>query len=152
MFYNINVLQNFTMFTRKHLYRSLFIIKLLTWRSATLFKKDSTQVISCEYCKIYKNSFFYRTHPVAPSEYMVLEAVTQRCSVRTVVLRNFTKFIGKHLRPEGCNFIKKEALAQAFPCDFVKFLKTPFPTEHLWAIVLKNSLPKVLYEKVVLAK
>ena len=28
------------------------------------------------------------------------------------VLRNFTKFTGKHLKPEACNFIKKETMAQ----------------------------------------
>ena len=36
----------------------------------------------------------------------------------------FTQFTGKHL----CQslFFKKEALAQEFSCDFVKFLRTPF--------------------------
>ena len=28
-------------------------------------KRDSTQVFSCEYCEIFKNTFFYRTPPVA---------------------------------------------------------------------------------------
>ena len=28
-------------------------------------KETSTQVFSCEYCKIFTKSFFYRTHPVA---------------------------------------------------------------------------------------
>ena len=43
------------------------------------------------------------------------------------VLRNFTKFTGKHLcqslffnkvAGEACNFIKKETLAQVFSCEF----------------------------------
>ena len=43
------------------------------------------------------------------------------------VLRNFTKFTGKHLRQslffnkvagQACNFIKKETLAQVFSCEF----------------------------------
>ena len=42
-----------------------------------------------------------------------------------VVLRNFTKFKGRHLWPEACNFMKKEALTQVFPVNFVKFLRTP---------------------------
>ena len=65
------------------------------------------------------------------------------------VLGNFTKFIGKHLcqslffnkvaclRPQACNFIKKQALAQVFfSVNFVKFLSTPFLTEHLWWLLL----------------
>ena len=68
----------------------------------------------------------------------------QRCSVRKGVLRNFTKFTGKHLRqslffnkvaglrPEACNFIKKEALAQVFSCEFCEISKNTFFTEHLW--------------------
>ena len=51
------------------------------------------------------------------------------------VLRNFTKFTGKHLcqslyfnkvaglRPEACNFIKIEALARVFSCEFGEFSK-----------------------------
>ena len=54
------------------------------------------------------------------------------------ILRNFTKFTGKHLcqslffnkvaglSPQACKFIKKEALAQVFSCDFAKYLKTLF--------------------------
>ena len=46
------------------------------------------------------------------------EAVVQRCSVKKCVLRNFTKFTGKHLCQslffnkvpgQACNFIKKES-------------------------------------------
>ena len=38
------------------------------------------------------------------------------------------------------NFIYKEILAQVFPLNFAKFLKTPFLTEHLrWLLlVLQN--------------
>ena len=54
------------------------------------------------------------------------------------VLRNFAKFTGKHqcqslffnkvvgLRPEACNFIKKEALAQVFSCEFCQISKNTF--------------------------
>ena len=64
------------------------------------------------------------------------------------VLRIFAKFTGKQLRQslffnkvaglfsinlQGCNFIKKEALAQVyFPVNFANFLRTLFLTEHLW--------------------
>ena len=45
--------------------------------------------------------------------------------------RNFAKFTGKHLCqclffPEACNFIKKETLAQVFPCEFCEISKNIF--------------------------
>ena len=51
------------------------------------------------------------------------------------VLTNFAKFRGKHqsqsfffnkvagLRPQACNFIKKEALTQVFSCEFCEISK-----------------------------
>ena len=68
----------------------------------------------------------------------------QRCSVKKDVLRNFTKFTGKHLhqslffnkvaglRPEAYNFINKETLAQVFSCEFCETSKNTLFTEHLW--------------------
>ena len=46
-------------------------------------------------------------------------------------LRNFTKFIGKHLCKslffnKVCNFIKKEILAQVFSCEFCEISKSTF--------------------------
>ena len=59
----------------------------------------------------------------------------RRCSIKKGFLRNFAKFTGKHLLQslffnkvvglQVCNFIKKEALAQMFSCEFCKFLRTP---------------------------
>ena len=63
----------------------------------------------------------------------------------TRILRNFAKFTGKHLcqslffnkvtglRPEVCNFIKKETLAQMFSSEFCEFSKNTSFTEHLRA-------------------
>ena len=67
----------------------------------------------------------------------------RRCSVKKSVLGNFAKFTGKHLcqslffnkvagqRPEACNFIKKETLAQVFSCEFCEISKNTYSTEHL---------------------
>ena len=41
-----------------YLYSGLFSIKLQTFRTATLLKRDSSTGDSYEYCEIYKNSFF----------------------------------------------------------------------------------------------
>ena len=60
-----SVLNIFAKFTGKHLYRSLFLNNKVT---ATLLKNRLAQVFSCEFCEIFKNTFFYRTPPVAPSE------------------------------------------------------------------------------------
>ena len=40
-------------------------------------------------------------------------------------------------RPEVCNFIKKETLAQVFPCESCDISKTTFFIEHLWWLLLK---------------
>ena len=47
------------------------------------------------------------------------------------VLRNFTKFTGKHLSQNLCKFFKKETLAQMFSCQFCEISKNAFFTEHL---------------------
>ena len=55
--------------------------------------------------------------------------------------RNFTKFTGKHLcqglyfnfcKPKACNFIKREALAQVFSCEFYEVSKDTFFTIDFW--------------------
>ena len=57
MFWEKGDLRNLANFTGKHLCQSLFSI---------------APVFSCDICKIFKNTFFYRT-PVAASELMCLE-------------------------------------------------------------------------------
>ena len=37
------------------------------------------------------------------------------------------------LRPQACNFIKKETLVQVLSCKFCEISKNAFLTEHLWA-------------------
>ena len=46
--------------------RISFFNKVAGLRPVTLLKK--TQVFSCEFCEISKNTFFHRTHMVAASE------------------------------------------------------------------------------------
>ena len=57
------------------------------------------------------------------------------------VLRNFAKFTGKHLcqslRP--ATLLKKRLWHRCFPVNFVKFLRTPFFTEHLWCLLLNKT-------------
>ena len=58
MFFKTAAFKNLAIFTGKHLCWSFFLIKSQTWRPAILLKKSPTQVLSCEYCEIFKNSFF----------------------------------------------------------------------------------------------
>ena len=73
------------------------------------------------------------------------EAVVRRCSEKGA-LKNFTKFTEKHLcqslflnkdaalRP--VTLLKKRLWHRYFPVIFVKFLRTPFLTEHpLWLLL-----------------
>ena len=56
MFYKKAILKNFANFTGKHLYWSLFLIKLQAF-DLRLQKETPTQVCSCEYCDNFKNIY-----------------------------------------------------------------------------------------------
>ena len=63
------VLRNFAKFAGKHLYRGLFLNKVAGLRPATLLKREIlAHVFSCKFCENYKNTFSYKTPPVAASE------------------------------------------------------------------------------------
>ena len=84
MFFIIGILKSFANFIEKDLCGSLFLTKLQGFRPATLLKRGfntsvfansnfikketPAQVFSCgEFCEISKNTFSYRTRPVAAS-------------------------------------------------------------------------------------
>ena len=59
------------------------------------------------------------------------------------ILRNFAKFTGKRLcqslffdKVAGLRQLKKRPWLRCFPVNFVKFLRTPFRTEHLQWLLL----------------
>ena len=59
-----SVFENFAKFTGKHLGQSLFLIKL----ACSFIKKETlAQEFFCEFCEIFKKTFFYRTPLVAAS-------------------------------------------------------------------------------------
>ena len=60
VFYRITVLENFPIFTWKHLWWSLFF-KLA--RSAILLRRTLLHVFSCEFCKIFRKGFFTELLP-----------------------------------------------------------------------------------------
>ena len=81
----------------------------------------------------------------------------QRCSMMKGVLRNFTKFTGKHLCQSlffnnvaglrSSTLLKKRLSHRSFPVNFVKFLRTPFLTEQPWwqLLMLKEFHVQMVY-------
>ena len=65
IFFKIGVLKDFGDFTGKNLCWSLFLIKLQAWRPSTLLRRDCNTGIFLWISKIFRNTFFYRTPPVA---------------------------------------------------------------------------------------
>ena len=56
------VLRNFAKFTRKHLCQGLFFNKVAGLEACNFIKKETvTQVFSCGFCEISKNTFFTET-------------------------------------------------------------------------------------------
>ena len=82
----------------------------------------------------------------------------RRCSVRKDVYQNFAKFTGKHLRQSLffnkaagiSNFIKNEALAQVFSCEFYEISNNNFFTKHFRWLLLSGILLNNLMENYVL--
>ena len=119
MFYKKAVLKNFVIFTRKHLCWGLFF-------NNTAGLKAPAQLLPC---RIFRNICFEEHLRMPRSSH-------QRCSIKKGVLRNFTKFTGKHLcqslffskvaslRP--ATLLKKRLWHRCFFVNFVKFLRTPF--------------------------
>ena len=81
------------------------------------------------------------------------EAVTQRCSVKTVFLeisQNSQKntcarasfLIKLQAEAEACNFIKKEALEQVFSCEFCEISKNTF-FDRTPLVVASNSIKSI---------
>ena len=138
MFFKIGVLKIFADF--KHLCWSLFLIKLLVWRPATLLKETTKQVFSYEICWIFKNSFFYITPTVAAFVLFMIQFWQ--------VLTSLKSFL-------ECT------LPLTFPCRFpVLWWKTPRINSSSMLVIhsdnpLKNynhastdcNLPKLRYRK-----
>ena len=67
VFYKKSVRKNFAKFTGKTCVTVSFLIKFQAGACNFIKKQTLTQVISCEFCQIFKNTFFYRIPPVAAS-------------------------------------------------------------------------------------
>ena len=114
IFFKIGILKNFANFTRKHLYWSLFLIKLQIWRLANLLRRDFNTGAMRK--KLQKQSFAH--------------ILQKRCSSK---FREFhrkipvLKFLfNKVAGLKTCNFIKKRLQHRCFRVKFAKYLRTSF--------------------------
>ena len=108
MFFRTGVLKNFAIFTGKHLYWSLFCIgvSLLESEGCNFIKETPTQVFSCEYHEIFKNTFFDRTPLMAASRplkesskgHYEMKVKTVRCVLILCKIRIL------RAAPDGCYF------------------------------------------------
>ena len=83
----------------------------------------------------------------------------QKWSIRKGVIKNFTKFTGKHLceslffnkvaglRP--VTLLKKRLWHRFFPMDFVKFLKIPFLQNTSGRLLLHFTFDRTLIKKLM---
>ena len=105
------VLENFAKFTGKHLCQSLFLIKRLRHEAWNFIKKETlAQVFTCEFSEISKNTFFYRTPPVAASVSYIQYGT---CCMVSFLLETFTCVINFSLK-EKC--LNRFILPKVFYC------------------------------------
>ena len=68
---------------------------------------------------------------------------------KTVVLKKFAKFTGKHLCQSLVfhkgDFIKKETLAKVLSSEFCEIFMNAFLTEHLWTTAFAANKPVLLF-------
>ena len=94
-------------------------------------------MFSCEFCQIFKITFFNRTPPVTASGKLKAEAVVRRCSVKKVfceILLNSQENTCARVsfsQLQECNLIKIESLTQVFSYEFCEHLRTPFFRMHV---------------------
>ena len=79
-------LRNFAKFKEKYLCQSLSLNKAAGAACNFIKKETLAQVFSCEFCDISKNTFFYRTPPLAASDGLKSEHVLgdNMCMLRSL--------------------------------------------------------------------
>ena len=122
--------------------------KLAGLQLATLLKKDFSRGAFLWVFDFFRTAFSQNT--LGDCFWTNLEFSGQYRSshpevfCKKCVLNNFAKYTGKHLCQSPATLLKKR-LAQAFPVNFAKFLRTPFFIEHLWWLLLCGVLVTEIY-------
>ena len=74
-----SVLKNFAIFTLEHLCWSRFLIKLQALKACNFIKKKTpTQLLSCDYCKFFKSTYFEEHLQTIASEFILLNQKESR--------------------------------------------------------------------------
>ena len=115
MFFKIDVLKNFTIFTGNHLCWSLFLIKFQAFIPAT-----STQVFSSEYFQIFKNISLYKSPLVAASKFLT-KLAKNKCKENHFSVEIFSEIFQKSFLSLSCNVFKDYSFT-AFS-QFLSFFK-----------------------------
>ena len=145
----------FSNFTRKHLYR-------IHLQMGQVFKSGPSKTCGRQHLKKFTQSTleYLVSNKVAVCNFIGNETKLRRqcfpfnfrssyrkCSIKKGVLRNFSKFTGKHLHQSlffnkvaglrPATLLKKMLWHRCFPLNFQKFLRTPF---------LQNTSGRLLLE------
>ena len=91
MFFKIDILKNLEIFTGKQLCQSYFLIQLQVWRTAVVLKKTPAQVLSPEYCKIFRNTYFEEHLQMAASTLLIINLLIKYwTSADLFLIKNIT--------------------------------------------------------------
>ena len=113
VFFKMNILKNFTIFRKKHLRWGLFLITLQTWIPTILSKRDPTQVFSCKYCEIVKNSFLYRTSLMTVSGFLT-KLAENNCEENHFLVEFFSEISEKLYLSFCCSVSKNNSFTGFF--------------------------------------
>ena len=103
-------------------------------RPASLFRKDSSLDVFREIMEKFSKQLFQIAFFQNTNGWANRKSQTQKQPPPEVFCKKSCSYqFHKIHRPQACNFIKKEALAQVFSCEFCEISKNTFFTEHLWA-------------------
>ena len=100
-----------------------------------MFKICHYQLRKRKLCLFEQDYFEKSQFIIIYLQYIIAEAVAQRCFLKKVFLEisqnsqeNTCARVSflKSCRPEPCNFIKNETLAQVFSCEFCEISKNTF--------------------------
>ena len=126
------VLNNIAKFTGKHLCRSLFFNKVAVWglhlyhKSTFITKRTPARGFSCQFCEIFKITFFTEHLWAAASEYrrMTRHFLRENCSQATISFSVTRKNIAKIKRNKRVNifltfFISIQPYSHIYICAYI---------------------------------
>ena len=130
--------------------RTFFFTKHLWWLLLAVTFESIKLFTSAKYYEsifwIILSSFNFLIQPAVFEKCQLSGSNHQRCSIKTGVLRNFTKFTVKQLcqslffniclRPAT---LWKKRFWQIFSCEFYEISKNTFFTEHPWWLLLQKE-------------